>query len=193
MAQTKIEWVRSPGRLIITVSDIMELERAKAIAEELKELLAPACERITVAGSIRRRKPFPNDIELLCIPKYVEGVDQLDKELGALFVRGILTYRRNKRGSIGYGPKNKLLLHKPSGIGIDIFSTTKECWPVALAIRTGPKESNIAIAMAAKKRGWRLKAYGPGFDTPEGLMRCDSERAVFALVGLPYKEPWERG
>ena len=170
----------------------MELQRAKVIAEELVGMLAPACERIEIAGSIRRRRLEVGDIELLCIPKFEEGIDQLDKELGLLFLQGILTHRRNKRGSVVYGDKNKLLLHKPSGIGVDVFSTTEECWWVALAIRTGPKESNIAVAMAAQKRGWRLKAYGPGFDTPGGLIRCKSERDVFELVGIPYKKPWER-
>ncbi|MBU2597552.1 MAG: hypothetical protein KJ757_08345 [Planctomycetes bacterium] len=58
---------------------VMELQKAKAIAEELKSLLEPACERITIAGSIRRQKPDVGDIELLCIPKYVDGVDQLDR------------------------------------------------------------------------------------------------------------------
>jgi len=170
----------------------MELERAKAIAEELKGLLAPACERIEIAGSTRRRKPDVGDIELLCIPKFDGLVDLLDLRLKWLIGTYMLEYRPNKKGSIVYGPKNKLLRHVDSGIGIDIFSTTAECWPVALVVRTGPKESNIAIAMAAQKRGWRLKAYGAGFDTPRGLIRCESERVVFELVGLPYKKPWER-
>lgn len=170
----------------------MELERAKAIAEELKWRLEPACERVEIAGSIRRQKPHPNDIELLCIPKFVGSVDQLDREIGALMIQGILGFRLNKLGSRVYGPKNKLLVHLPSGIGVDIFSTTEECWPVALAIRTGPKESNVAIATAAQRKGWRLRAYGSGFDTPNGPIHCQSEREVFELVGLPYQEPWER-
>ncbi|GAH73129.1 unnamed protein product, partial [marine sediment metagenome] len=65
----------------------MELEKAKVIAENLKSLLAPVCEKIEVAGSIRRQKPDVGDIELLCIPKYVASVDQLDRELGALFIQ----------------------------------------------------------------------------------------------------------
>ena len=170
----------------------MKLEKAKAIAEELKQLLAPACERVTIAGSIRRRKPFPNDIELLAIPKFNGMVDLIDQKLKWLIGTHVLEYRPNKKGSIVYGPMNKLLRHADSGIGIDIFSTTEECWWVALVVRTGPKESNIALATAAQKRGWRLRAYGPGFDTPEGLIRCHSERDVFELVGLPYKKPGER-
>ena len=170
----------------------MELEKAKKIADELVELLKPACQRVTIAGSIRRQKTDVGDIEILAIPKFNGIVELLDQKLKWLIGTHVLEYRRNQKGSITYGPKNKLLSHMDSGIGVDVFSTDERCWPVALVVRTGPKESNIAIATAAQKRGWRLRAYGPGFDTPEGLIRCKSERDVFKLVGLPYKEPWER-
>jgi len=172
----------------------MELQKAKVIAEELKSLLEPACEREpAIAGSIRRQKPNVGDVELVCIPRFVDGVDQLDKKLGGLCIQGVLGLRRNKRGSAVYGPKNKLMVHLPSGIGVDIFSTDERCWWVALAIRTGPKESNIAIARAAQRKGWRLRAYGSGFDTPNGgRIECRAERAVFEAVGLPYQPPERR-
>jgi len=170
----------------------MELEKAKAIAEDFKKQLSPSCQRIEIAGSIRRRKPEPKDVELLCIPRYRGSVNLLDSQITMLMGEGVLALRRNKRGSTAYGPKNKLLVHVESGIGIDVFSTTEECWWVALCVRTGPKDSNIAIAKAAQRRGWRLLAYGSGFSAPGGLLRCDSERDVFELVGLPYKEPWDR-
>jgi len=169
----------------------MELENAKVIAEKLKSLLAPVCEKIEVAGSIRRRKPEVGDIELLCIPRYVVGVDQLDSEIGALMIQGILGHRRTRRGSRIYGPKNKLMIDI-SGIGVDIFSTDEKCWPVALVVRTGGKETNKRIATAALRKGWRFHAYGSGFSTPDGEIVCRSERKVFEAVGLPYQEPWER-
>jgi len=171
----------------------MELEKARAIAEELKGILEPACERIpVVAGSIRRQKPEVGDIELLCIPKFVGIVDQLDREIGTLCIQGVLGLRRNKRGGKIYGPKNKLMVHKPSGIGVDIFSTTEKCWPVALVVRTGGKQTNIRICMAAQERGYKFHPYGSGFSTPDGEIICRSEREVFETVGLPYLEPWER-
>ncbi|GAH43204.1 unnamed protein product [marine sediment metagenome] len=169
----------------------MELERAQEIADELLKQLYPYCQRIEVAGSVRRQKPEPSDIELLCIPKYVAGVDQLDREIGALMIQGILGFRLNKRGSRIYGPKNKLLIHI-NGIGVDIFSTDEQCWPVALVVRTGGKETNKRIATAALRKGWRFHAYGSGFSTPDGEIVCHSEREVFEAVGLPYQEPWER-
>jgi len=181
----------------------MELEKAKAIAERLKALLAAACARINmdgsnqpaivIAGSVRRLKPDVGDTEFLCIPKYVAGVDMLDAKIKTLIQLDVLHLRLNKLGRKVYGPKNKLLVHVESGIGVDIFSTTEECWPVALVVRTGGKKTNKRIATAALKKGYRFHAYGRGFTTPTGEIVCHSERAVFQAVGLPYQEPQERG
>lgn len=170
----------------------MELQKAKAIAEELKALLEPACQRVIIAGSIRRQKPLVGDIELLCIPMFVNGVDQLDREIGALVIQRILGFRLNKLGSRVYGPKNKLMLHLPSGIGVDIFSTDAQCWPVALVVRTGGEKTNKRIATVALRKGWHWHAYGKGFTTPDGEVICHSEREVFEAVGLSYLLPWER-
>jgi len=171
----------------------MQLEKAKAIAEKIKALLAPSCERITVAGSIRRQKPDVGDIELLVIPRYVAGADMLDAKIQTLIQLDVLDYRLNKWGSRVYGPKNKLLRHVESGIGVDIFSTTAECWPVALVVRTGGKISNMEIATRALERGLRFHAYGRGFTRADGSeLICQSEADVFRAVGLAYREPWER-
>ncbi len=174
----------------------MELEKAKGIAEKIKTILESSCEMIVIAGSIRRQKPDVGDLELLCIPKYIDGVDMLDAKIQTMIYFDMLGYRLNKLGRKVYGPKNKLLVHVPSGIGVDIFSTDEQCWWMALVIRTGPRESNITIAKAARAQGWRLKAYGDGFDTSDLLknipVHCHSEREVFEVVGLPYPEPWER-
>jgi DNA polymerase (family 10) len=166
----------------------MELEKAGAVAEELKSLLRPVCSRIEIAGSIRRLKPVVNDIELLVIPR----ANYLDKLLNDLMMKRILAMRLNKRGSRTYGPKNKLMVHLPSGIGVDIFCTDEQCWWVSLVVRTGGAMTNKRIAMAAIRKGWRWHAYGSGFSTRDGEMVCRSERDVFEFVGLPYREPWER-
>lgn len=170
----------------------MLLKNADTIAQEVKTLLEPGCKRIEIAGSVRRRKSVVGDIEFLCIPCFEGGVDQLDKIIGGLMVEKVLGFRRNSRGSTVYGSKNKLLVHLPTGMAIDVFSTDEECWWVSLVVRTGPKESNIRIATAAKRKGWQLKAYGAGFDTPLGLQRCMSEEDVFIMVGLPYFPPERR-
>lgn len=171
---------------------MIELSKAKEIAEQLKEGLEPFCDRIEIAGSIRRHKWEVGDIELLCIPRFINDIDQLESEIGYLMHQQILDYRLNKLGRRVYGPKNKLLLHRPSGIGVDIFSTTEECWPVSLVVRTGGKQTNIRISSAALQMGYRFHAYGSGFSTPNGEIVCHSEREVFETVGLPWQRPEER-
>ena len=166
----------------------MELEKAKAIAERLKALLEPVCERVEVAGSIRRQKPQVGNIEFLVIPKG----NMLDKLLYDLMMENILAVRLNKRGSRVYGPKNKLMVHIPSSIGVDVFSTIPECWPVGLVVRTGGERIKKEIAYRALERGMRFRAYGSGFDTPDGHLQCKSEQEVFQAVGLRYLEPEER-
>ena len=108
-----------------------------------------------------------------------------------LIAAGVLYYRLNKLGSRVYGAKNKLLVHQ-SGIGVDIFSSTEDCWAVALVVRTGGEATNKDIASRALQKGWHFRAYGDGFDTLDGHIRCETEQEVFAAVGLPYREPWER-
>lgn len=171
------------------------LHRAEEIANEVLKLLEPCCERIVIAGSIRRRKPEVGDIEILAIPKYGGlscHVNLLDQEILDLMHRGILDFRLSKRGRSAFGQKNKLLVHLPSGLALDVFSTDEQCWWVALVIRTGGANTNKRIATAAIREGWHLQAYGAGFSTPQGDIVCKSERDVFELVGLRYLPPEER-
>ena len=45
------------------------LNKAIAISEEFIALISDACERVEVAGSIRRRSGSVGDVEICCIPK----------------------------------------------------------------------------------------------------------------------------
>lgn len=171
---------------------MFKLEKAKEVGESIKTLLAESCERIEIAGSIRRQKAEVGDIELLCIPKLVDGEDQLERQVTDMVFKGILALRLSRNGRRTYGPLNKLMIDVKSGIGVDIFATTEECWAVALVVRTGGKKTNIEISNAAIKLGYKFHAYGSGFSTPWEDITCHSEAEVFKAVGLPYREPWER-
>lgn len=162
------------------------LEEAECVASELVSRLQDACHRIEVVGSVRRRKPSVGDIEILYIPR--EGLpDPTETRIMKLITKGILEVRG------GYGEWNKLMVHPASGIKVDLFKTTRGRWPVSLAVRTGPRESNIAVATAAKRKGWKFHSYGTGFTDQWGReVACHSEREVFELVGLEYKSPEKR-
>lgn len=175
------------------------LAQAKEIAAELEFLLAPHCERIIIAGSIRRRRADVADIELLYIPRYEERqidllstgqVNTTDGIIDNILSKGILAKRLSKNGSPAWGAKNKLAVHVNSGIPVDLFATDAECWHNYLVCRTGPAESNMRIATAAQKKGLTWHPYGTGFtDAMSNAYHVASEMDVFHKVGLPYLSP----
>jgi len=47
----------------------MLLAEARKLAEQMVERLRPACDKIEIAGSVRRGKPEVKDIEIVCLPR----------------------------------------------------------------------------------------------------------------------------
>ncbi len=187
------------------------MEKARAIAEELKWQLETGCDRVEIVGDIRRQKPEVRDIKLLCIPTEgwpippvyrdlvdlisdqlpeFEDIDPIDDEVMILIVEGVLGFR--PKGRRAYGPKKKFMVHAPSGIGVDIFTTDNQCWSIALVVTTGGDMTNKRIASAAQRKGWRFRTSGDGFDTLNSHITCTTEREVFEAVGLPYLSPEQR-
>lgn len=155
----------------------MELQKAEKIAEDVVSRLSPYCQRLEVAGSIRRRKPFVNDIDMVLIPEDREAVDQVLMHLGKLKMSG-----------------PKIARVKMESITLDVYYATPETWATLLLIRTGSMENNIRLAGLAKKRGWRLKASGDGLFNGRGQrVAGDSEESIYTALGVPWQKPWERG
>ncbi len=81
---------------------------AIAVAKILVSVLQPHCERLIVAGSLRRRKQEVGDIEILYIPKTriepdglfdTKTVNCANWELDSLLRSGAISKRLNVRGS----------------------------------------------------------------------------------------------
>ena len=171
------------------------LAEAEAVAKELVVLLAPACEREPViAGSIRRRKPDVGDIDLVVIPKAAEsafGIDALYEGLRRLITNGILIERLNKRDRVTWGLLNKAMVHIPTGIPVDIYSTTPENWGMTMVVRTGPAWRNIRMMAWFKQLG--MAGHASAGVTKGGVeMPCPDEETVYRLLGWPYTQPEKR-
>jgi len=179
-----------------------DAEEAVPVALALLESLKPFCERIEIAGSLRRCKDQVGDIELLLIPKLEsrqvdmftsEPMDLAHEKLGLMLAHGELQKRPSVTGAFTWGPKNKLAIHTASGIPVDFFSTTLANWWVSLVVRTGSKETNLKLTMGAQARGARLNAYGSGVTWSDGTVtEATSEQHVFEMCGVPYQEPNSR-
>lgn len=185
------------------------LPDARHAAERLVELLGDSCERIEIAGSIRRRKPVVHDIEIVAIPKWAdrdvpglliadsERVNLLEERIVELLASIIpLEARRveNHRsdGSIDVqeklGQAFKALVY--TGVPVDLFITDAERWGCIFALRTGPHDWNIRLVQDCKRVmrsvvGGRVLAVGKPVPTPE-------EADFFRELGQPWIDPWER-
>jgi hypothetical protein len=121
--------------------------RARPIADELVEALTPFCERVCIAGSLRRGKAEVGDIEILYVPRFgqvrsqgelfVKSASLADELLYRWLDMGVLAQRKNKKGVATWGSLNKLAMHIASGISVDLFATTLERWFVSFVIRHG--------------------------------------------------------
>jgi len=157
----------------------LRLEEATTIAEKVKEILSPSCEEIEIAGSVRRRKPTVNDIDIVLIEKPSAWLilSSLIATIGRIELNG------DKIKRLWYGDKQ-------SGIAIDIYIATPATWATLLLIRTGSKENNIKLASIAKRKGWHLKANGDGLFNEKGeRIAGDTEESIYEALGVPYQEP----
>src|SRR5690348_2917422 len=109
---------------------------ARKVADYLVDALTPCCERICVAGSLRRGKPHVGDIEILYVPRMgkVRKPGELFPVNGSLAdelfdrwltgSRPLLAKRQNVNGAASWGEWNKSAVHLPSRINVDLFATT---------------------------------------------------------------------
>ena len=179
----------------------MKLAQAEQIAAELLDALAPACERVEVAGSVRRRVPAPKDIEIVFVPRLVRkrvdlftyaDVPATDEAIAGLVARGVLVWDDETPRN---GPKYKRLVHTAGGAVVELFAATPENWGLILALRTGPGEFNRLLVTrrcygGAMPDGMRMQ----GGYLWQGLERLESpdEETFFAQMGIPCWPPQER-
>lgn len=107
------------------------LAEAQTRATALLELLGPACARLEVVGSVRRRQADVGDLELLAIPRYVERPKpgalwdlQWQSELAALQTELLRSERVQPRletnGHTRLGSRYSALVF--DGLPLDLFS-----------------------------------------------------------------------
>ena len=170
----------------------MQLNAAAALAEKFYRLLAPHCERIAVAGSIRRGRLQVKDIEIVCIPKTMVKVSDL--------YGGTITCRDvnfcNALEKLGLRQKGQTTgkyfqTNLPEGINVDVFMCQPDNWGYILAIRTGSADFCQHV-LAAK---WIMKGYKgeDGYLTADGhRVPIREEKELFSRLNIPWIEPSER-
>lgn len=160
----------------------MNLQEAYLIATRVKAELAPHCEEIEIAGSIRRQVPEVSDIEICCIPKpYSVG----------LWADGIAAVLDKWPKVRGYLPCKAVQRMLPEGILLDLYTARPENWGLILAVRTGSADySHQVLANRWLRRGYKSVN---GMLTLNGReIPVYTEQKLFDLIGLPYVRPERR-
>lgn len=137
----------------------MRLEDARKIAVDICTRLQPYCEKIHIAGSIRRKKPEVKDIEICLLPNlgFTESGDLFGNSIRKIEINPIFKEIVNTLGIIEKGNVNgkymKIVL--PQGINLDLFMPEQDDYFRQLIVRTGSSEySHKIIANGWRKIGW---------------------------------------
>ena len=149
----------------------MNLYQAEKVAQAFLALIAPACERAEIAGSIRRRQPTVNDAELVVIPKTEPALTLFDtgerRSLLEPLLQSLSTDRvRYDEQTKRNGPRYKRFVMR--GLPVDLFIVTPPAqFGAILALRTGPAEYSRWLVTAQEAGG----AMPPGHELAGGALR----------------------
>ena len=183
----------------------MELSKARDIADQVIERLRPHCERVQIAGSIRRGKERVKDIEIVASPLLYHEADLLGEQVT------VNPFERYPWGYLGYVMKNgtrykQIALAGFSGqveaISLDLLIVLPPAqWGVIYTIRTGPAEFSHWCVTQRKKGGGLpsncvVKDGGVhrvgDHRSPLQLIPMTEELEFLDFLGLGWVEPGER-
>lgn len=193
----------------------MRLDAAHREAQRLVELMAPYCERIAIAGSIRRGKPEVKDIELVALPKLGEvtlpgslwpeevsllhawalsngpagaGVHWIKTGTSVLEPWKPSIEARYLRGALPMTLYYQKQIHSGT---LDLFVCEGWTWGYILALRTGSAEFSRALVTHAREIGCRCE--GGQVLGPDGrAIAVPEEKDFFDTLGIEWIEPHKR-
>lgn len=182
---------------------------ALTIAAQLVKAMRPHCDRIDIAGSIRRQKAEVKDIEIVAIAKTERRGDPNE-----LFDNEMVTYNylyewarlESRIQWIKPGtseiepwppkPDAKYLRGLLAGtdIKLDLFICRPENWGVIYAIRTGSDQFSTAMVTHIRDNTeYRVRdgyLTGQDFEGKSGeVVPCREELDFFTYAGVKYVEP----
>jgi DNA polymerase/3'-5' exonuclease PolX len=168
----------------------MELTHALAIAERVHAALAPFCDRLEIAGSVRRRTPQVKDLELVAIPKQVPAdLFGAERQVDPAFCAVVTQWVKVKGEPTGKYTQRLL----PEGLKLDLFMADADSFGLIYAVRTGSADfSHRVLATQWVKQGYKSHG-GRLMRLRDGqVIPIREEAELFALLGLPWVEPPKR-
>ena len=165
----------------------LEFGEVNRIAERLMVELSPYCQRVWVAGSLRREKSKVGDIELVIKPDICKDMMGFDVS------REIPLPSRGKVIKNGSRYKQIAL---PDGINLDLFIVLPPAqWGVIYLIRTGPAEFSKRFVTPVRQGGFlpsHAKVENGAVWADDAIVPMSEEIQFFEFCRKRWIEPWER-
>jgi DNA polymerase (family 10) len=160
----------SGGRVLIS--------EATGIAREIMNALraAPGCERVEVAGSLRRMRETIGDVDILAAAH--DSAPLMDAFVALPPVAEV----------VARGP-TKTSIRTGAGLQIDLRVVPPAAWGAALQYFTGSQAHNIRTRQIAVRAGLRLSEYGLFRVADDELIAAGTEEEVYRRLGLPWIPP----
>ena len=184
------------------------------LATDLAGSLSIGCRRISIAGSIRRFKANPRDIEIVCIPDLFTEVEKdlfgnvISTNMTSHLDLILETLTNNPDSGWEFDPvvrrngdRYKRLRHTSEHnsedrlVPCDLFITDVERWGVIYTIRTGPATFSQMLATRALKMGMKVddgRLWEVHRDGSRVLIPTPEEIDFFVALKYPWTEPKER-
>lgn len=154
----------------------LPLVYAAQIAKDLENKLRSLSyvERVSIAGSYRRRRETVGDLDILVISKKPEKV------------MDFFTSLEDVGRVLGKGPAKSSVVLK-DGLQVDVRVFDEEIYGSALLYFTGSKEHNVKLRIVAIEKGLKLSEYGVFRNDDRIAGRTEEE--CYKKLGLSYIEP----
>lgn len=160
---------------------------ALAAANHIIALLDGHAEKFIIAGSLRRRKPDPDDADIVVLNPgqgYLAKLDNLVKE-------GVIAKAlRGTKQKTFWGAKARALVI--DGVKVELYTTDDAGLGYMTWMRTGPGVAGHRVMQL-------IGIYQAPFTCADGhilylgqRLHIPTEQAVFTLLGVPYTEPHRR-
>jgi DNA polymerase/3'-5' exonuclease PolX len=165
---------------------------ALAVAQALATILAPVCERVLIAGSLRRQKEEVGDLELVVLPKTEAILDLFGEPCGE---RSLLDDALADIAPVRTKDGERYKQFMWEGMPVDLFIATRDTWGCVATIRTGSADFTRWLVTSRRQGGacpshlnfkeGRLWLGETALETPEEL-------DVFDALNQRWIEPIER-
>ncbi len=165
-------------RLLKAGQERMPLAAAVGLSEEILKYLtgSPEIKRISVAGSLRRRKETIQDIDILVASTHPARV--MDR-----FVKMPLAAQVQSHGP------TKSSIRTQAGVQVDLRVVKPDSFGAALVYFTGSKEHNILIRGLANRMGLTINEYGVFREKSGRRLAGREEEEIYEALGLRWIPP----